>query len=112
MLLPLVGSCVLAHLLHRLLHVRWADIPNVSGDGPAMAKRIFELAIAIAQEHVGHGHGDFCARGDSAGRECIDVIDIQVNDYGRALEGLGPSDPHSGISSTSITVESPMRMLA
>jgi hypothetical protein len=50
-----------------------------------MAKRIFELAIAIAPEHIGHGHSDFCARGDGAGGECIDVTDIQVNDYGRAL---------------------------
>src|SRR5579863_3964464 len=91
------GSCFLAHLLHRLLHVRWADISNVSGDGPAMAKRIFELAIAIAPEHIRNGHGDFCARGDGAGCECIDVIDIQVNDYRRALEDFGTERSHSGI---------------
>src|SRR6516225_10089695 len=103
---PLLG----AHALHRFLHLGRRDIANKRGDRPAMAERILNLAVAIAPEHVGHGHRSLGARPDGTRADRIDIVDIEMDRHRRALERLGA--PCSGISSTSITVESPMWMLA
>src|SRR5206468_11048564 len=81
-------------------------------DRPAVAERVLELAVAVAPELIGYGHRHLGAGFDRARDDRIDVVDVEVDGDRRALSAFGPSAPHSGISSTSITVESPMRTAA
>ena len=67
-----------ACFLRRLLHLFRADIANVCGDRPMVAKRVFELAVTIAPEHVLDRHRYLRSRIRGARHERIDVFDIEV----------------------------------
>ena len=77
---------LVAHLLHRFLHLLRADIPDMGADRPLMTERVFQLAIAIAPEHVVQRHRDFRARAHRLFEDGVRVLDIEMDDDRRALE--------------------------
>src|SRR6266498_4128163 len=71
----LLATC----FLRRLLHLIRADIANMCGDRPLMAKRVFEFAVTIAPEHVLEWHRYLRPRSRGVRDERVDVLDIEVN---------------------------------
>ena len=78
------------HLLHGVLHLGRRRVVDVRRDRPPMPEGILEHAITIAPEHVGHRHDHLGARGHGARRDRVDVLHIQVNGDGGALQCLRP----------------------
>jgi len=76
------------HALHGFLHVGRRDVPNMSGDRPAMAKRILDLAVAVTPKHVSNGHRCLCSSPDGPRGNRIDIIDEEVDGDGGALEAF------------------------
>src|SRR3546814_6084294 len=65
------------------------------GDRPAVAERVFELAVAIAPEHVLHRHRDLGAGLHRARGEAIHILDVQMDRDRRAAERLRRSEEHT-----------------
>ena len=102
-----------AHLLlHRLLHVGRRDVAHMGGDRPAMPEWILDLAVAVAPEHLADRHCGFGAGAHRLRRDRVDIFDVKMDGDRRALERLRSECAPLGISSTSMTVESPMRIMA
>src|SRR6266576_4661433 len=80
-LLRLATTC----FLRRLLHLLRADIANMHGHRPLVAKRVFEFAVTIAPEHVLDWHRDLCPRSSGVSDERVNVFDIKMYCDRRAL---------------------------
>ena len=76
-----------------------------------MPERIAEGAGAIAVELILHRALDDGAARNRLRRQCIDVVDVEVEADRGAAGGLLTA-PISGNSSASMTMESPMRISA
>src|SRR2546426_6095637 len=70
----LLATC----FLHRLLHLIRADIANVRGDRPLVAKRVFQYAVTVAPEHVLERHRYLRPRSCGVRDERVDVFDIEM----------------------------------
>src|SRR5204863_6577951 len=76
-----------AHALHRLLHFGGRNIADMSGNRPTMTKRVLDLAVTVAPEHVCDRHGSFGSKPDRSRGHCIGILDIEMDGDRRALEG-------------------------
>src|SRR5437762_2924742 len=74
------------HFGHTLLNFARAQVAYVGRHRPAMTKRVLELTISVAPEHVGDGHGDPRARGHGFRHDAVDVVDVQMDGDRRAFQ--------------------------
>src|SRR6267378_7239395 len=87
--LPMVASLARS-FLHGFLHLLRAYVADMRADRPAVAERVLKLAVAVAPEHVGDGHGQLRAGFHRARDEGVRIVHVEVDDDWRAFERLRP----------------------
>src|SRR6185295_16543523 len=73
-------------LRHPLLDLLRRQVPRMGRNRPVVAERVFQLAVAIAPEHLLDGHGDLGAGSHRLREHRINVFHVQVDRHRRALE--------------------------
>jgi hypothetical protein len=72
-----------------------------------MAERIFQLAVAVSPEHIGQGHFHLGAGRRGLLEHRIHILHVQEDTARSSAQRLRERLPIPGISSASISMESP-----
>src|SRR5262245_20142900 len=70
-------------------HFLRRDIFNVCGKVPGKTKWIFEASRPVSVKLIGNGPGNFCPGRHCLRKLCVDIQNVEVQQYGTAADRFG-----------------------